>query len=548
MKIARTFPLLLLAAGAFAAPIAPDDELLSTWEILVNGSAAGTETVTASPGMLSSRGGFAFQGVSIATRYEMSFGEARGLREYTATVGAGGTEAQFTASVSGETVKVTVTQGGAVVGERTLPFTDTTVLLDNNIASQYRTLARVLDPAGVRAAKLRMLTPQALAEFPVDVTLREGTWRWKAGTREGTAVRWEISSPSPVLLVPVYQDILSREIVWVEIPQARVVYRLAGVAITREAAPPAPSYLDASRVQEKEVRITAGSFSVMGTLAWPKTGKGPFPGVLLLSGSGPNDRDETVGGTRPLRDIAVGLANRGFAVLRFEKRTWAYRMNIAALAPDALTLKEEYFDDAAAALKVLAADPLVDGKRLSVAGHSLGGWVLPSLFAGLGAERDRIRHLVLLAPGGTDLGETLLSQIRFRLSLAPENESMKAALAEAETGISALRSGGTFPGLLLGASAAYWKDVLSRDPAAPAKATAVDMLLVRGEKDFQCSAEDFAGWQAALGTRKNTAFVTLPELNHLFVETEGQSTGVEYFREGYVSQGLVDLLAERLAR
>src|SRR2546421_397489 len=73
-------------------------------------------------------------------------------------------------------------------------------------------------------------------------------------------------------------------------------------------------------IKETEVTVGKGEWVLPGTLPLP-TGDGPFPAVVLVHGSGPHDRDETIGPSRPFRDLAGGLASQGIAVLRYEKRT-----------------------------------------------------------------------------------------------------------------------------------------------------------------------------------------------------------------------------------
>src|SRR5712692_10414563 len=104
----------------------------------------------------------------------------------------------------------------------------------------------------------------------------------------------------------------------------------------------------------------------------------PFPAVVLVHGSGPNDRDETVGQLKPFRDLAWGLASRNVAVLRYEKRTKAHAGQMAAQR-ERLTVKEEVVDDALAAVARLCQVTTIDLQRIFVLGHSLVGTLIPRI-------------------------------------------------------------------------------------------------------------------------------------------------------------------------
>jgi hypothetical protein len=146
--------------------------------------------------------------------------------------------------------------------------------------------------------------------------------------------------------------------------------KVTGFWVTPPRAPAyaAPPYADAARVQEQTLAV--GAEPALGaTLTAPAGAAAPFPVVVLVHGSGPNDRDERVGANRPFRDLALGLATRGVAVLRYDKRTFAHPR---ALAGRRVTLEVEVIDDALAALGAARAVPGADPARVFVVGHSLG--------------------------------------------------------------------------------------------------------------------------------------------------------------------------------
>src|ERR1035438_4645996 len=151
-----------------------------------------------------------------------------------------------------------------------------------------------------------------------------------------------------------------------------------------------PEYSQPSTFKEREVTVGDGEWKLPGTLTVP-VGAGPFPAVVLVHGSGPNDRDETVGGAKGFQDLGEGLASRGIVVLRYEKRTLQYRARIASIAN--FTVQEEVVDDAVKAAALLRSLAEVNGSRVFVIGHSLGAYVAPRI-----AELDgKLAGIVLMA-------------------------------------------------------------------------------------------------------------------------------------------------------
>ncbi len=143
------------------------------------------------------------------------------------------------------------------------------------------------------------------------------------------------------------------------------------------SSPGPPPYAKDGAYREMDFPVGTGEWRLPGTLTLPVGVTGPLPALVLVHGSGPNDRDETILANKPFRDLAWGLASKGIVVLRYEKRTKQYAAKLAAAGIRDFTVKEETIDDALAAAAQLRTAENVDPKRVFVLGHSLGGLVAP---------------------------------------------------------------------------------------------------------------------------------------------------------------------------
>jgi len=300
-----------------------------------------------------------------------------------------------------------------------------------------------------------------------------------------------------------------------------------------------PPYADPAAFVEEEVVVGEAPWALPGTLTLP-AGEGPFPAVVLIHGSGPQDRDETIYAVKPFRDLAQGLAMHGIATLRFDKRTFVHSQKFGANPK--FTVQEESVEDALAAVRLLAADERIAADQIYVLGHSLGGLILPRIFA---QDEDGLIRGGIAMAAANSLLDTILAQNRIMVEtgqLPPEQLPFIQAQVEM------LRDPAFDPdnppeGYLLGMPH-YWHD-LKPKASELLKEQTQPVLFLQGGRDFQVPVSEFESFQADLAGRTNVTFRLFPKLNHVFTEGEGEiSTFAEYMVPANVPEYVIEAIAE----
>jgi alpha-beta hydrolase superfamily lysophospholipase len=274
---------------------------------------------------------------------------------------------------------------------------------------------------------------------------------------------------------------------------------------------------------DADVIVPANGFNIAGTLTTPPgVGRLRHPAVVLVGGSGPIDRDETVAGIPIFGQLAGSLAERGFIVLRYDKRG----VGQSGGRTETVTLTD-YADDLIAATRWLARRDDVDSRRLAIVGHSEGGAI-----AMLAAAREKkIAALVLAASIGTTGAELILEQQRHQLDLLnlPESErNEKIALQKkihdavvTEKGWDALP-----PQVRRQADTPWFRSLLTFDPASTMPHVRQPILIVQGDLDKQVAPEHAEKLAALARGRKKAGdvqVVHIPDVNHLLVRaTSGE--------------------------
>lgn len=302
--------------------------------------------------------------------------------------------------------------------------------------------------------------------------------------------------------------------------------RSAMLAVTKDARPDYSAPASAPFTAE-EVKVSAKGFMLAGTLLLPKAGKGPFPAVVMSTGSGQQTRDEALpgmGSYKPFRQIAEFLASRGIAVLRADDRGVGESGGFNTLL-GATTF--DFADDVRAQVAYLRTRKEIDPSRIAIVGHSEGGLIAPLV----AASDQRVAAIVLMA-GTARRGEDVL---RYQLNYPAEHdptlsEEQKAkARAETEEFLRAIRENGDvskYPPPIRGLNSPWGRAFLSYDPLTTIVKVRQPILILQGALDQQVTAEQARMLEETArksGNRDVTVRI-FPNLNHLFLPAK---TGAE---------------------
>jgi fermentation-respiration switch protein FrsA (DUF1100 family) len=311
-------------------------------------------------------------------------------------------------------------------------------------------------------------------------------------------------------------------------------YRIVGYFFVPTEKYIPPPYADTNAVIERTVEIKTGTYTLSGILTLPKKGD-HFPIVILVHGSGPHDKDETILTNKPFKDLALGLAAKGIATLRYDKRTFIYGIKSAS-NPKLVTLKEETVDDAVTALNLAKTFKEIDPKKIYLLGHSLGAVAAPRI----AKETSFIAGIIFMAGNARSFEDVIADQMAFVLPLQVSKKQADSLLEVLKPQIAMIKRGDyndSTAKLPLGLPGAYWKDIKNYDQVAAAKSLPMPMLFLQGENDYQVTMKDFAMWKKALADKKNAQFISYPGFFHLFYQGEGKPS--DYEKSGHISEKVI---------
>lgn len=416
---------------------------------------------------------------------------------------------------AGGTATSQIVQAGAPTRKQDAVAADTLVL-PNLFFGSYEALARRLASIPDGGTFKAYIAPQA------EITIKQNA---RSSRKIETAARvidvrtyaLTFQNPGAPVDATVWTDEAGR-LLRFEVPAQSLLY------VRSDLASVATRAVTVSRDGDLPVRIQGNGFSLAGTLSKPSGTPPPdgrYPAIVLLAGSGPTDRDETVAGIPIFGLLAAPLADAGYHVLRYDKRGIGQSGGRAESAT-----VEDYAEDARAAVRFLRRRKDVDPDRIVLLGHSEG-----ALAAMLAASRDDdIAALVLVASPAVPGRDLILAQQQYLLGKMDLPEAERAARIDLQKRIQAAVIGeGSWEGvpepLRRQADTPWFRSFLRFTPAEVIAKTEQPVLIVQGELDRQVPPHH-ADRLAELARARDDApkdaveVVKLDRVNHLLVQAE----------------------------
>ncbi len=433
-----------------------------------------------------------------------------------------------------------ITQNG-VTNSKTDQVSARTLVIPNSLFAPYEALAARLSASSVGAAFTVYVAPQAEIKLTVR-SITPGQFQTASGLVNTQRYGLTFHNPGGELPAEISVDEKGR-LARLEIPTGSLIVARQDLASV------------SSRIQtvrnptDVDVRVPAAGFSLAGTLTTPPATAARMrsPAVVLVAGSGPIERDGIVAGIPLFAQLAGDLAERGFIVLRYDKRG----VGQSGGRVETVTL-QDYAEDVIAAVKWLEKRKDVDKRRISVAGHSEGGAV--SMLAA--AREKKISAFAVMSSMGTRGVELILEQQQYSLDLLKTPDAERASKVELQKKIleAAMTGRGLDdlpPEIRARVDSPWYRSLLLFDPSEAMPRTKQPVLVVHGELDKQVPLHHAKTLMELANARKKApaaTLVLLPGLNHLLVPaTTGDIAEYASLQDKRISPEVARSIADWLA-
>ncbi len=296
------------------------------------------------------------------------------------------------------------------------------------------------------------------------------------------------------------------------------------------------AYVDAAGFYEIKRKLPDPKFPAEGIVTIPNK-KQHIPVVIIVGGSGPTDKDLTIGPNRIYKDLAWGLANKGIASYRYDKRTKEFGSAFAK--NNKATVKEEYLLDLMGAIEIVKKIPELDTNQIYILGHSEGGYLLPYF-------EQNIQHIagyISFAGAYSNMADLIFMQLNYLQANAPKSQKSEynAFIAKAIYMRDKINASSPEDSLPSGINPNY---VIFLNQLSPkligSNLMQKKILFLQGGRDYQVPPSEMELWRTLLKENSQAQFELFSNLNHLGLPGKGPSLPAEYEEAENVPAELID--------
>lgn len=294
----------------------------------------------------------------------------------------------------------------------------------------------------------------------------------------------------------------------------------------------------------KETTFGLEEFKLPGTMS---TTASSDTMVIMVHGSGPNDRDVTVGPNKVFKDIEQGLLKENLGSFRYDKRTFTHGATISG--DETFGLYDETVEDCVLAVKHIK-DLYGDKQKIVILGHSQGGHSIPYIAKELDKENIKVDGYIIMAGNYSPINELIEMQLEFLASIDDEYDAAeKAEVEKIVKGFDDLISGKTvdMSTPLFYVTAGYWQTFIDYKIAEDVKYIDKPTLVLNGSRDYQVPPSEVELWEDVLDPTITELHV-IDGVNHLMIRGEGDPNPSEYYEPGHVDEEVINLIVDFLTR
>ncbi|MCE2740307.1 MAG: dienelactone hydrolase family protein [Sphingobacteriales bacterium] len=300
----------------------------------------------------------------------------------------------------------------------------------------------------------------------------------------------------------------------------------------------APDYCEVSKFLERKITVVNGMYELPGILSAPAA-PGKKPLVIILPEAGPTDKDGSYEENKPYKDLAWGLASKGFAVFRYEKRSNNYGIFLLKdkAAYEKFTPREDLLDDLYKIIDSLKTMDDINPEKIFILGHGQGGMLAPLI----AKERKEVAGVIMMGANAKRTQEMMIDQYKYLSKVTPEKKAeyeaqTRNAIRSMNKKLNPLTEHHLMP---YDVQATYWIWLNQYPHLDISKRLNKPQFVMHGERDYQANMENYELWKKTLEKNKKATIKLYPRLNHLFYAGDTQSTYSEYYLKSNIPENVI---------